>query len=466
MLSLLILVALLLVGFALRAGVPGVRRLHVPVSVVAGVIGFACVQALSNASTNTAMSWSSAWLPDVMSWLRAMPTPLIALVFAGLLMEKPQGRAGRSIEVLSQGLAAWFVILGQVLIGVLLTWWWVGPAYGVPVTFGQLIEVGMAGGPGTARAFGDVFEKQFQFPDGVSLGLFVATFGLVWGLFSGIILARLGIRRGWTRQPISDTGPAFVSGIETHLTGQSLGTARSLPNVIDPLLLQLLWLGSAFGVGWLLQLAWRGGLGVFDDPANRQQLVDQLAGLPLFIFTTFGGLIVRESLHAMRMGRLLDGPTLQRLTGVALELVIVASITTVSLSALRNYFVPTLVLVALGSAWCVFNLVWVSRRLLPKNYWFELGLMNYGFATATTPQSMLLLKLADPQLKSGAAETYAAAVPLSAPFVGGGLVTFVGFPLLLTSLGQAWVALLLTAAMAALWMTARLIQMRRDVTAA
>jgi ESS family glutamate:Na+ symporter len=109
-------------------------------------------------------------------------------------------------------------------------------------------------------------------------------------------------------------------------------------------------------------------------------------------------------------------------------------------------------------------LLWVSPRLLPRGYWFELGLMNYGFATATTPQSILLLKLADPETKSGAAETYAAAVPLSAPFVGGGLLTFVGFPLLLARFGAWSVVVPCAAAIALLWLVGRRLA-AGDVTA-
>lgn len=311
---------LLLAGFALRAGVPMVRRLHLPSSVIAGVLGLVIVQVVT---------WRSSppWLTDVLANFRAWPGTLIAVVFAGLLMEKPDAHASRSRDVLRQGIAAWIVVLGQVLLGVALTWVWIRPAYGVPGAFGQLIEVGMAGGPGTARAMGDVYARQMNFPAGVDLGLFVATFGLVWGLFSGIALARLGIRRGWTARRVDDDGPRFVSGIEPSSVGGSLGTMRVRPDVLDPLLLQALLLASAFGAGALLQWIWTSLLAHFDDPENPRQLVDQLAGLPLFVFTTFGGLFVRRILGALALDRLLDPPTLQRLTGVALELTIVASIT-------------------------------------------------------------------------------------------------------------------------------------------
>ena len=59
----------------------------------------------------------------------------------------------------------------------------------------------------------------------------------------------------------------------------------------------------------------------------------------------------------------------------------------------------------------------------------ELGLINYGMSTGTTATGLLLLRMVDKDLESGAAEDYALAAPLSAPFIGGGLLTLM-MPLL------------------------------------
>jgi glutamate:Na+ symporter, ESS family len=452
-LAILILAVLLLIGFALRAGVPLVRSLHVPASVVGGVIGLIVIQSIVHTRETL-----PPWLVDVIAQFRAWPATLIAIVFAGLLIERP-AKEGNTVaaprDVARQAIAAWIVVLGQVALGVALVWLWIRPAYGVPGTFGQLIEVGMAGGPGTARAMGDVYARQFDFPAGTDLGLFVATFGLVWGLISGIALARLGIRRGWTANAVDESRANFSSGVDIADTGELIGRARVRADLLDPLTLQILWLTLAFAAGWALQLAWTTLLSGFDDAANKQQLTDQLASLPLFVFTTFGGLIVRELLHVVGLSRLLDPPTVRRLTGVALDVVIVTSITVISPASIAAYGWPIAAMLALGCAWCVFNLLWVSPRLLPRKNWFELGLMNYGFATATTPQSLLLLKLADRDLKSGAAETYAGAVPLSAPFIGGGLLTFVGFPLVIAQWGEGTLVALCVVTIVGLWFVGR-----------
>ena len=73
--------------------------------------------------------------------------------------------------------------------------------------------------------------------------------------------------------------------------------------------------------------------------------------------------------------------------------------------------------------------MFLARRMLPHEHWFELGLINYGMSTGTTATGFVLLRLVDPELESGAAEDYALAAPLSSPFIGGGMIT-VAMPLL------------------------------------
>jgi ESS family glutamate:Na+ symporter len=92
---------------------------------------------------------------------------------------------------------------------------------------------------------------------------------------------------------------------------------------------------------------------------------------------------------------------------------------------------------------------------LPRAYWFELGLLNYGFSTANTPQGMMLLRIIDPDLESGAAQDYAVAAPLSAPFVGGGVITFAVLPALLQAVSAGWVMLVLIGVILGLYLAGR-----------
>ena len=158
-------------------------------------------------------------------------------------------------------------------------------------------------------------------------------------------------------------------------------------------------------------------------------------------------------LRALGQDRWLDAPTLRRISGVAIDVLIVAAITTLRFESAAAYLVPALILLGLGLAWAVFGLLVLAPALLPRSHWFELGLINFGMSTGTTAQGMMLLRMVDPQLRTRAAEQYALAAPLSAPFIGGGIVTFT-LPLLLGGAdAAAWAMLTAVAALLVIWMT-------------
>ena len=450
LLAILFSCGLLAVGFALRATVRPLQALFVPASVIGGVVGFGLVQAglrlgggdVSVIEKKYAFSGDPApWQPitaAVADTLAGWPGTLIAVVFAGLLLERTGKSFGQAVrQAARQGIVAWIIILGEVAVGVTLTWLLILPFYDVPASFGQLIETGFAGGHGTAGAMGAVFSETLDFPEGRDLGFLFATYGLLFGVVSGIIFVNIAVRRGWTQ----DRGGGDdrrsiprVSGLENRHEPTVAAWSRVRPEVIDPLVFQALILAAAFAVGLILQAVY-GWVAVTLLPPDRVDVkgdaIEFAGNVPLFLFTLLGGWIVREAMHLVGIADLIDGESIRRLVAGAMEFLIVAAIATLRVEAVAEYLYPVILLLVAGSAWAGFCLFFVSRRLLPKRYWFELGILNYGMSTATTAQGILLLRIVDPDLDSGAAEDYAVAAPMTAPFIGGGILTVLGLPLML-----------------------------------
>jgi ESS family glutamate:Na+ symporter len=503
--SLLVVLALLLVGFALRAWLKPLRVLFVPASVVGGLVGLVVVQAglrvgpgelqgyigptsyglvqvdddggerffAADRATGkqiqldqelAAPSASQRATAEVSGVIDGWPGLLIAVVFAGLLMERSKKtfresarRAGR------QGIFVYVVGVGEAFVGLLACALLIAPFYDVPRAFGQLIETGFIGGHGTAAAMGDVFRNVFDFPQGRDLAFLFATVGLVYGVVSGIFFVNLGVRRGWVRRK-ADATPGglavpIVSGLEDRADPKPSAFARVRSDVIDPLAFQLCLLGVAFGVGFLLQqgfeLAVDRLLPPYEGDDKLRDPRKYLGNVPLFLFTLLGGWLVREAMHLLKLGDLIDPPSLHRLTGIAMELLIVAALATLRIEAARDFLWPILLLLTVGFAWTAFCLLVLARRMLPKEYWFELGLMNYGMSTATTAQGILLLRIVDRDLESGAAEDYAAAAPLSAPFIGGGVVTLLATPFALAAFGYTPVLLVMAVVLVGLFLLSR-----------
>lgn len=441
----------ILCGAALRDRFAIFDRIYVPPSVIAGFIGLAVLQTASRCDIEPARTISQS-----VSVLKSWPATLIAVVFAGMLLPRAMvpwrqsiGAAGR------EALMVWIIVLGQTAVGLWLTWLLIQPFYDVPNSFAMLIETGFAGGHGTAAAMGQVFgSSQVRMPEGQDLGLLMATVGLLYGTVSGIVWINVAKSLGWVQQTVprvseilhAKRDPAGVSRARSSDDGESRGLERraSFAKGMEPMLLQAVWLALAVALGTALQatvttLVQKGSENVTaqaaDDPASvlvgeKTSMAGVFGSFPLFIYTMLGGWLVRKSLKALKSGDLIDEPAVARWTSMAMDLLVVAAIATVDISALVERLVPFAVLALGGMIWTAVCLLVLSRWILPKTHWFQLGLINYGMSTGTTATGFVLLRIVDPELKTDAAKDYATAAPLSAPFVGGGMLT-IALPLVL-----------------------------------
>jgi ESS family glutamate:Na+ symporter len=436
--AILLATVLLLAGLVLRARLRFLQLLFIPASVAGGAVGFLLIQA---AQRSRIVAEPAAAL--AVTW-RSWPALLIAVVFAGLLLERPSQRLSEAVRSAARaGAYAWIVVVGQIVIGLAATWLLIQPAMQVPAAFGQLLEAGFAGGHGTAGALGAVYSDLLDFPEGLDLAMFVATVGVLYSVVSGIAFVNLAVRRGWTRTRHTDEDP--VARLKPLLVPRSIAWARVRSGIAGPLALQVVILALAIlaGIG-LQRLFVAAGTALRADAA-----LPYLDKVPLFVFTLLGGLAVRRAMAWLGAGDLIDGESIKRLVAIAMEFLIVAAIASLRVEALAAYFWPVALLIVLGCVWTGFCLLVLARRLLPASYWFELGIINYGMSTGTTAQGMLLLRMIDRDLESGAAEDYALAAPLSAPFIGGGVITFT-LPLVLAKVGLPIVVVASAAVLAGL----------------
>lgn len=452
-----VVAALLLLGVIVRRRFPLLQKCFIPASVIAGFLGLAAVTLLSAlSSANTVSASPSPTFLDTLAsqlveTLSGWPGPLIAVVFATMLLQRPAGthdkgsQSATAARVGRQGLMVWIIVLGETAVGLMAAWLLITPNYEVPNSIGMLIETGFAGGHGTAAAMGQVFAS----PDvglaaGEGLGMLMATGGLVLGVVLGIGWINVANRLGWVRSG----NELATASAATELN--PIGYQRVKSDTMDPLLLQLVWIGLAVGLGMLMQFCvlelagWIDGLAGFGTVANtdgneaaqtadaelaKRLTIRRIVDFPLFIYTLFGGFGVRRALQACGQEERIDSETIARISGSAMEVLVVAAITSLKLSLVIAYAGPLIILLVCGAIWTSICLMVLSRFILPREHWFELALINFGMSTGTTATGFVLLRLVDPELKTSAASDYALAAQLSAPFIGGGMIT-IALPLL------------------------------------
>ncbi len=395
---------LLLIGLFLRLRVAVLRKLLLPVSLIGGFVGLAAgPYALDWIPANTVSSWSQ------------YPSVLINFVFAGLFMgvtlPTPRVLVDLGGPLFRFGLVT---ALGQYLVAFVLVSLVLTPVFGTPLLFACLIEVGFAGGHGTAAAMADVF-TDLGFEAGGSLAQMSATVGVVVGVVLGMALIGWGVRRGVTTEVGPDSSE-LTEAVERDETGLippgdrlpiAVGTVRS--SVLEPFTLHVMALSVAVLLGWVMQLGIR-------------SLHPALAGFPLFPLAMIGGMGVQFVAEKTGAARYFDRGSFQRIMGLSLDLLVVAAIASLRLDLVAQNLAPFTVLMVAGIAWTLLTFLLLAPRML-GGHWFEKGIVMYGTQTAVTAVGLMLLRTVDPENRTPAAKAFAARAMVSSPLVGGGLVT-------------------------------------------
>jgi glutamate:Na+ symporter, ESS family len=317
---------------------------------------------------------------------------------------------------------------GQYVVGLLLAIAVLTPVFGLPPLAGALIEIGFEGGHGTAAGLADTFAA-FGFPEGGDLALGLATVGLVAGVLLGTVLVNWGVRTG--RITLSEAGDP-VAGARAA-TDDDLDDfeererdERQASQTTDPLSIHVGYVAVAISLGWLLQqaLAW-----VERATWGGDGGVELLVHLPLFPLAMLGGVALQLVLDRTGRGELVDRRLMNRISGFALDVIIVAALGTLSLDALGGNLAPFALLALAGIAWNVAAYLLLAPRIVPEHP-YERGLGDFGQSMGMTVTGLLLMRIADPGNRSGGLEAFGYKQLLFEPVVGGGLFTAASVPLI------------------------------------
>ena len=402
---------LLVSGLLLWLGIPLLRRLALPVSLVGGFVGLA------------AGPFGLDLVPrDIFAIWTALPSVLINFVFAGLFL----GVAVPSLATivrLGGPLVRFSVVgaLGQYIVGLLLTGVVLGPLFGTPALFACLIEVGFSGGHGTAGAMTSVF-MDLGFPAGGPLGQMSATVGLITGVVGGVALIQRAVRRGDTtiRSNADEGTTSVVAGLIPAASRRPIAMGTITGDVLEPLALHVAIVSLAALAGWVMLLGVRA-------------LHPALGGFPLFPLAMIGGMLIQGTADRLGAATYFDRATFQRLTGLCLDLLVTAAIASMQLDLFLQNLVPFTLLMLAGIVWCVASFLVLAPRML-REFWFEQGLVVYGTQTGVAAVGLMLLRIVDPHNRTTAAQAFAARSMVISPLLGGGLVTAT-MPLMLQQFG-------------------------------
>ncbi|HEB32747.1 MAG TPA: sodium:glutamate symporter [Spirochaetes bacterium] len=271
-------------------------------------------------------------------------------------------------------------------------------------SFGLLITLGFALGPGQAFAIGTNWEE-FGFVGGGSVGLTFAAMGFLWAFLAGIFLINRAIKKNWIDEKrIKYNRKKYVQNrsINDSAAGSRNNTADAGSSAIDPMSYNL---AVVFGVylGTFLLLKLLTFLISFAGDAGNE-LVAGLWGIT-FIFAAMVAVLVKNLFTRSGISHTIDTRRLNRISGTSVDIMVTASIGAISLEIFGKYWLPIVVLGILGGVISAVSLLWLSSRIFGDSN-FHRFILLFGSLTGTLPAGLALLRVIDPDFKSLAVSDY------------------------------------------------------------
>lgn len=409
-----IMSGLLFIAKVIRSKVGFIQKFYIPSSLLAGVIGLLC----------------GKYFLDILPFSTEISTYssiLIAILFATLFLGTRKKTSFRSVmnSVGDTFLVNTAAEIGQfglfILIGILVL-----PLifHGINEGFGLLLPAGYIGGHGTAAAIGTAF-ADMGWDEAASIGQTFATIGLVCGIILGVILINVGTRKGYTRiiHRIEELPEDMRTGLVPAGKRAPLGECTVNPMSIDPLSWHLSLVLIAVGFAYLTNM-------------GLKQLLPSLS-FPVYGLALIISLILQQVLKLLKMDQYVDKRVITHVGSTATDYLVGFGIASINIKIVLKYWLPIVLLAVLG---IIFVTMWqfvISKRFF-HNYWFERGIYIFGMSTGVMATGVILLRITDPEFKSGVLEDFGIAwivlsfidmviVALSPMFVGNGMGLLIGF---------------------------------------
>lgn len=399
---------LLVIGKFLRVKVKFIQRLYLPSAVIGGIIGLILVQISGSRLDNWTVGWTS------------LPGFLINIVFASLFL----GAAIPSLSVIWDRAApqlayGQIVAWGQWVVGLGFVMILLGPLFKVPDLFGAVLPIGFEGGHGTAGGLRDAF-IQLGWNEGSDFSLASATAGIISAIIVGVVLINWAAKKGYVSnlKQLDDMTAEELAGLYPIEKRPSAGQQTVSADSIDSVALHLAIIGIAIFIGYSIKVI----LMAIENQFFGNAEVKLFAGFPLFPLCMIGGLIVQLVISRHARISPVDHKLMQRLGGTALDFLVVAAISTISIEVIAKGIVPFSIIIIGGIVWNIFCVRVLARRMLP-NFWFERAIAEMGKSMGVTATGLLLLRIVDPEQETEAASAFGYKQLLHEPFMGGGLWT-------------------------------------------
>lgn len=406
--SLLLIIAILLafvmLAHILRRKIPLLNKSLIPPSVLGGVL------ILIFTTVYKIITKENFFELDVFSILSAQGKVIsgmdileiityhalgLGFICMGLKSSKKVLNKKRSKEIFNSGLTTVTTYMIQAIVGLIVT---MSAAVLMPnlkgfnPASGIILCLGYGQGTGQALNFGSQYENDYGFVGGANFGLAVAAMGFLVAAIGGVIVLNILKRKGKVQGN---------SSYEEQLNLEHYQTSNEIPvnGSVDKLTIQVAFVVCIYAVVYLVML----GLSKLVGDGLRATIF----GFN-FLFGTIFAVVFKAILNKLHQKNIvkkvyINDFMINRLGGVAFDVMIVAGIAAIDITNLKSYLVILLIMGILGAIVTFLYVMFVSKKLF-KEYQYEQFFAMYGMLTGTASTGVILLREIDPNFETPASD--------------------------------------------------------------
>ena len=274
-------------------------------------------------------------------------------------------------------------------------------------TFGFFASLGFEEGPGQALSIGKVWEG-FGFEHAATIGLTFAAIGFFFSFFVGVPLVNWGIRKGLSAHAPKELPREFLTGVfSKNQRRDSAGQLAFHPGNIDSLAFQT----ALVGLVYLITYTFVKYVGLI-VPSDVAAI---LWGF-FFIFGLGVSLVIRHIMEKLGIEHLIDSGIQRRITGWAVDFLIVSTVMAIQLTVVWQYILPISTISIVSGVLTTFIVIYFGKRIWSYN--LERTAAIYGTVTGTVSSGLLLLRIVDPDFRTPVAIDIALMNIFSIPSIG------------------------------------------------
>ena len=258
----------------------------------------------------------------------------------------------------------------------------------LPLAFGQ--------GPGNALSWDINFTNTpaTLFAGNGSFGLSLASIGFVVASVFGVLYINIHKKRGDLVVRKASPNAEFVD--QTNPSGDEIPDNES----VDKFTIQVGFVALAYALSFGFMCL----LGALSDFTNS------IAWGFNFLWASLAAMLIKAVVKQLRkhnqMHReYINNYQMDRISGFAFDLMIVAGVAAIEINDIKNYILPIVVLSLVGSVITFLYIRLVAKECF-KGFEHEFFLMSFGTLTGTASNGMILMKEIDPGLRTPTSSLY------------------------------------------------------------